>query len=92
MQLKAYVKQVREDGKIDLILQKPGIEKIGDFSMVLLQYIKDNGGKIGFNDKSPAELIYDTFEVSKKTFKKAVGDLYKKHLIVLDGEFIRLAE
>lgn len=92
MQLKAYVKQVREDGKIDLILQKPGIEKIGDFSMVLLQYIKDNGGKIEFNDKSPAELIYDTFEVSKKTFKKAVGDLYKKHLIVLDGEFIRLAE
>ena len=73
--LKAYIKQVREDGKIDLILQKPGFEKVDDFSKTLYRYIADHGGRIGLNDKSPAEEIYDVFGVSKKTFKKAVGDL-----------------
>ncbi len=92
MQLKAFVKQVREDGKIDLMLQKPGFEKIDDFSDKLLSYIKENGGSIQLNDKSPAEEIYDTFQVSKKTFKKAVGDLYKKRLIVIEGNEIRLAK
>lgn len=91
MQLKAFVKQVREDGKIDLILQKPGFEKVDDFSKTLLQYIKDHEGGIALTDKSPAEDIYDTFGVSKKTFKKAVGDLYKKRLIVLHENGIRLA-
>ena len=75
------MKQVREDGKVDLILQKPGFEKIDDFSKTLLDYIKAHGGRINLNDKSPAEDIYDTFGVSKKTFKKGVGDLYKKRLI-----------
>jgi predicted RNA-binding protein (virulence factor B family) len=92
MQLKAFVKQVREDGKIDLMLQKPGFEKIDDFSDKLLSHIKENGGSIQLNDKSPAEDIYDTFQVSKKTFKKAVGDLYKKRLIVIEGNGIRLAK
>lgn len=92
MQLKAFVKQVREDGKIDLMLQKPGFEKIDDFSDKLLSYIKENGGSIQLNDKSPAEDIYDTFQVSKKTFKKTVGDLYKKRLIVIEANGIRLAK
>lgn len=91
MELKAFVKQVREDGKIDLILQKPGFEKVDDFSKTLLQYIKEHEGSIALTDKSPAEDIYDTFGVSKKTFKKAVGDLYKKRLIVLHESGIRLA-
>jgi predicted RNA-binding protein (virulence factor B family) len=92
MQLKAYVKQVRqEDGKIDLVLQKLGAKKVDDFSDVLLQHIKDNDGFTSLNDKSAAEDIYDAFGVSKKTFKKAVGDLYKKHLIVLEEGGIRLA-
>ena len=91
MTMKAYVKQVREDGKIDLILQKPGLEKVEDFSATLLEYIRHQGGRTALNDKSPAEEIYDTFGVSKKTFKKAVGDLYKKRLIVLREEGIELA-
>ena len=90
--VKAFIKQVREDGKIDLILQKPGFEKVDDFSKTLLQYIKDNGGRISLNDKSPADEIYSTFGVSKKTFKKGVGDLYKKHLIILQGDGILLAK
>ncbi|CAK7034871.1 MAG: Conserved virulence factor B [Bacteroides fragilis] len=88
--LKTYVKQVREDGKIDLILQKPGFEKIDDFSKTLHRYITEHGGWIGLTDKSPAEEIYDTFGVSKKTFKKAVGDLYKKRLILLHEDGIEL--
>ncbi len=89
--LKVYVKQVREDGKIDLMLQKPGMCGVEDFSQTLLQYITEHDGVISLNDKSPAEEIYEIFGVSKKTFKKAVGDLYKKHLIVLSGDSIRLS-
>ena len=92
MQMRAFVKQVREDGKVDLILQKPGFEKIDDFSKTLLDYIKEHGGRIHLNDKSPAEDIYDTFGVSKKTFKKGVGDLDKKRLISLQENGITLAE
>lgn len=90
MKLTAYVRQVREDGKIDLALQQDGQRKVKDFSDVLLQFIKDQGGYTTLNDKSAAEIIYDTFGVSKKTFKKAVGDLYKKRLIVLEEGGIRL--
>lgn len=89
--LKVYVKQVREDGKIDLMFQKPGMGGVEDFSQTLLQYITEHDGVISLNDKSPAEEIYEIFGVSKKTFKKAVGDLYKKHLIVLSGDSIRLS-
>ena len=91
MKLTAYVRQVREDGKIDLALQQDGQRKVKDFSDVLLQFIKEQGGYTTLNDKSAAEIIYDTFGVSKKTFKKAVGDLYKKRLVVLEEGGIRLA-
>lgn len=90
MRMQAYVKQVREDGKIDLELQRGGVRKVDDFSEVLLNHIKENGGFTSMNDKTEAELIYETFGVSKKTFKKAVGELYKKRLIVLEEEGIRL--
>lgn len=90
MKLSAFVRQVREDGKIDLILQRDGSQKVKDFSDVLLQHLKDNGGFTHLNDKSPAEDIYETFGVSKKTFKKGVGDLYKKRLIILEESGIRL--
>ena len=92
MEMKAFVKQVREDGKVDLMLQKPGFEKIDDFAKTLLDYIREQGGRISLNDKSPAEDIYDTFGVSKKTFKKGVGDLYRKRLISLHEDGITLAE
>ncbi|EJX09759.1 RNA-binding S1 domain-containing protein [gut metagenome] len=83
MRVKAYIKQVREDGKIDLTMQKLGLGKVNDFSNILFDYIQAQGGVVDLNDKTPAEEIYHLFGVSKKTFKKAVGDLYKKRLIVL---------
>ncbi len=92
MKMPAYIKQVRPDGKIDLELQKGGVKKVEDFADTLLEYIRSNGGSTPLNDKTEADVIYNTFGVSKKTFKKAVGDLYKKRLIVLEGEQgIRLA-
>ncbi len=91
MRMEAYVKQVREDGKIDLELQQSGMHKVEDFAGVLLRYIKDEGGYTPLNDKTDAEVIYQTFGVSKKTFKKAVGELYRKRLIVLEEGGMRLA-
>lgn len=85
-QLQAYIKQVRPDGKLDLTLQKNGRERVNDFSATLLDYIHRQGGHTPLNDKSPAEDIYAAFGVSKKTFKQAVGDLYKRRLIRLDAD------
>lgn len=90
--MKAYIKQVRPDGKIDLMLQRTGVEHVGDFANTLLRYIENHGGWIPFHDKSDAADIYDTFGVSKKTFKKAIGDLYKKRLIVIGEDGLRLAD
>ena len=81
--VKAYVSQVRPDGKIDLSLQRHGMEAIEDFSDVLLAYMRDHGGCCRLGDKSRAEDIYATFGVSKKVFKRAVGDLYKRRLITI---------
>ncbi len=86
----AYVKQVRPDGKIDLSLQKKGQKAVVDFSDTLLQHLQTNGGRTPLGDKSPAEEIYAVFGVSKKVFKKAVGDLYKRHLITIQPDGIAL--
>ena len=88
----AYVRQVRPDGKIDIVLQPDGPRKVDDFAEVLLDYIRQHDGFTTFQDKTPAEDIYATFGVSKKTFKKAVGDLYKKHLVTLEEGGIRLCK
>jgi uncharacterized protein len=89
--LKGFVKQIREDDKLDLMLQKPGFEKIDDFSVKLHELLKEADGFLPFTDKSPADDIYNHFGISKKTYKKAVGDLYKKRIILLEKNGIRLA-
>ena len=88
--LKGFVKQIRPDFKIDLMLQKPGFEKIDDFSIRLHEELKAADGFLPFTDKSPAEDLYNRFGVSKKTFKKAVGDLYKKRMITLEEGGMKL--
>lgn len=88
--LKAYVKQVREDGKLDISLQKHGKAAVTDFSVVLLNYLKEHSGRTSLGDKSPADAIYAEFGVSKKVFKKAVGDLYKRRLIVINDDGLSL--
>ena len=90
MKLKAYVDHVRQDGKIDIVLQQSGRQHTLDFAEVLLRYLYENDGHCNLGDKSPAELIYDRFQVSKKAYKKAIGDLYKRRLITIEEDGIRL--
>ena len=88
--MRGYIQEVRPDGKIDVSLQPAGRRQTEEFSDTLLNYIKDNGGRCALGDKSPAEDIYQEFGVSKKVFKKAVGDLYKKRLITIGDESLTL--
>lgn len=88
----AYVKQVRPDGKIDLKLQRHfGKLRVTDFSAQLLDYLRRQPeGYCPLGDKSDADDIYRTFGVSKKTFKRGVGDLYKQRLITIGDDGLRL--
>lgn len=85
-----FIDNVRPDGKIDVTLQPTGRRLTEEFSNTLLNYLYDNNGHCNLGDKSPAELIADTFKVSKKTFKKAVGDLYRRKLITISDDGITL--
>ena len=89
--LSGFIDHVRQDGKIDLTLQPSGRQHTLDFAEVLLRYLYENDGYCNLGDKSPAELIYDRFQVSKKAYKKAIGDLYKRRLITIEEEGIRLS-
>jgi len=83
-----YVSKIRTDGKIDLSLQKPGYQKSDDLSDIILQKLRDKGGFLAIGDKSPPDEIYAMFSVSKKKFKQALGDLYKKKKIVFTSRGI----
>ena len=89
--LTAYIDHIRQDGKIDLTLQPTGHRQTLDFAEVLLRYLHENNGRCNLGDHSPAELIADRFQVSKKVFKRAVGDLYRRRLITLSDDGICLA-
>ncbi len=91
--LTAYVKEVRPDGKMDIALQTDGRRHVEDFSSELFKYmVERENGWCPFHDKSSAEDIYAEFHVSKKTFKRAVGDLYKRHLITISDDGLRLTD
>ena len=90
--MKGYIGTIRPDGKIDVTLQPTGRKMTTEFSEVLLQYMKEHDGVCRLTDKSPAEDIYKTFQVSKKNYKKAVGDLYKRRLISLFDDCIALTQ
>ncbi len=89
-QLKAYIKKVREDKKIDLSLYKPGYAQVDGISQNILDVLKTAGGFLPLTDKSDAALVFDKFAISKKVFKKAVGALYRQRLIALEEKGIRL--
>jgi predicted RNA-binding protein (virulence factor B family) len=88
--LDGYIKQIREDGKIDLNLNQPGYGKVVSLTDDILNKLKANNGTLMLSDKSPPEAIYATFGVSKKVFKQAIGALYKKQLISIDKNGITL--
>ena len=90
--LKAYIKYVREDGKIDVSLQpEQGRHVFSTFDKIL-EHLKAAGGKSGFNDKSSTEDIKKEFQVSKNVFKQAIGKLYKQRKIRITDKGIELVK
>ncbi|WP_396188345.1 S1 RNA-binding domain-containing protein [Flavobacterium sp.] len=87
---KAYIKQIRPDGKIDVSFQKLGFEVIDDSSQSVLQALKQNNGFLPLNDDSHPEEIKSVLKMSKKTFKKAIGSLYKQKQILIKEDGIYL--
>jgi len=87
-----FINKVREDGKIDLNLYPAGYKKATTSAELIVEYLKRKNGFMPLTDKSPADEIYETFGISKKNFKMAVGSLYKSRVIEIGQNGIRLAE
>lgn len=88
--LKGFIKQIREDGKIDLSLQKIGVAKMDDLSEKILSLLEKKGGFLPLSDKSTPEAIFAAFKTSKGTFKKSIGGLYKQGKIRIEKDGIYL--
>lgn len=88
--VEAYITKIRPDGKIDIALQQSGRQHTEDFAEKLLHYLQYRGGRCRLGDKSSAEEIKEQFGVSKKTYKRAIGDLYKRRLITISEDGIEL--
>lgn len=91
-ELKGYIKEVREDEKIDISLVPLGYRKVEGIAGRILDTIKAQGGYIAVHDKSEPELIYSLFGCSKKAFKQAIGALYKQKMITIEKEGVRLTK
>ncbi len=87
-----YVEFIRQDGKIDVSLVPVGLEKFDHFSQTVLDYLNENDGVIEITDKSHPDLIREKLGLSKKAFKKAVGNLYKNRKIELSDTDIKLVK
>lgn len=89
--LRGYIKNIREDDKIDVCLQKSGYQnQIPDASNIILEKLKNNNGFLYLTDNSDPVEIYEVLGISKKAFKKAVGNLYKQQIIALEKSGIKL--
>ena len=88
--IRGYIKNVRPDGKIDVVLRKAGHENTHDLAERILQELHNNGGFIALHDKSSPIEIKRTFGESKKSFKNAIGNLYKQGKINIEENGIRL--
>jgi predicted RNA-binding protein (virulence factor B family) len=89
-EIKGYVKTIREDNKIDLRIQKAGYELVDEVKQKILLELKKNNGFLPFHDNSSPEEIKQQFQLSKKSFKKAIGTLYKEKVILISDKGITL--
>ncbi len=89
-QLRGYIKKIRKDGKIDLALQPPSDEARDLLEIRILDYLRAHGGISKITDRSPPDLIYETFRTSKANFKRTLGRLYKKRQILIEKSRISL--
>lgn len=88
--MKGYVKQVREDGKVDIALRKQGYEGAKDVTAMLLEKLTEAGGTLNVSDNSTPEEVHTQLGISKKVFKKAVGILLKSKKIEAGDDYIKL--
>ncbi len=88
--IRGYILKVREDGKIDVRLQKSGFANMDSFSKTIMEILAQNEGFLAIGDKSSPDAIFSTFGMSKKNFKKAAGSLYKKRLILIEKGAIKM--
>ena len=87
---RGFVKYIRPDGKIDLALEA-GQDSSDRNTETILKYLQENEGFAAVHDKSDAGLILSVFGMTKRTFKKTIGGLYKRRLITIDEDGIRLS-
>lgn len=85
-----YIKAVREDGKIDLSLQKAGYAQVQELEELILRRLQERGGSLPLSDHSDPDAINRAFGASKKAFKKAIGVLYRQKKIIIEDNGIRL--
>jgi uncharacterized protein len=90
--MKGYIKLVRPDGKIDVSLHKQGFENIEPNSEIIMNELRASRGFLRLNDNSNPEDIKTVLKMSKKTFKKAIGLLYKEKLIEIKDDGIYLIQ
>ncbi|CAG9000395.1 MAG: Conserved virulence factor B [Candidatus Celerinatantimonas neptuna] len=88
--ISAYVQKNREDGRLDLRLNKPGDYRLDALQQQIMDQLKQDGGYIALSDKSDPKLIAAVFGVSKGQYKKAIGHLYRQHLIQISSNGILL--
>lgn len=88
--MKAYIKKVREDEKIDVSIHPMGIDRFESKTTDIIGFLKENGGQMFITDKSDPELIRCTFAMSKKAYKKALGTLYRERKIDIQSDKIVL--
>jgi len=79
--LKGFIKTIRPDNKIDIIIDKPGYDRVENEAEKILRLLQEHDGYLPFNDKSEPKEVYDFFGMSKKTFKMTLGALYKQRKI-----------
>lgn len=84
----AYVKNVRPDLKIDLMMGDRADRRTADLGTIILNAIKEAGGQLPYSDKTDPETIQQVFSCSKKDFKKAIGHLFKDKKIVITSQGI----
>jgi uncharacterized protein len=88
--LKGYIKKIREENKIDIGIGEVGYKRVVSETDRIIQLLEENGGYLPYSDKSSPEEIYSFFGISKKTFKMAIGSLYKERKIELAKTGIKL--
>jgi uncharacterized protein len=90
--LKGYIKNIREENKIDVGAGKIGYQRVEDETGKVMRLLKENNGYLPYNDKSSPSAIYAFFGMSKKTFKMTTGNLYKNRKIRFTQTGIQLVE